>query len=310
MLVGLLKALLNGSRVAPAGTAPLMLSATVDATGLVLTIVFDQAVTGGAGDGFFLRDPQNTALITVYVSGDGTDTLVVSVERAIYDSEPVTLEYVPGSVAGVVGGVPLATFSGGAVTNNSTVERLTTFDGGVSTTFNQTGLAEVNYKCWGAGGTANTEYGGGGGEYAESTSTFQGVATVVSAAGICTITVDSIIIAQANQGTDAEAVTPGVGGAGGIGDILNHGGDGGSVVGGGGGSGGDTTPGGLGGDGDGVFAGVGGEAGSENGAAGGDGALTGNGQDGNAPGGGGGASGDSAPGDGAPSRIEIRWTYT
>lgn len=300
---------MNDRHRAGGGTAPVVLTATVGIVGGDLTVVFDQTVTGGVGDGFIIRNFRNEMLTCSYSSGDGTDTLVYSIERSLFESEPVTLEYTPGTVEGVVGGIPLASFSGEAVTNNSEVPRIITYDGDIANSFDQTGITETVYKCWGKGGTGNAEFGGGGGEYAESASAFSGEAVVSSWAGVCTITVDSIIIAQANQGTDAEAVTPGVGGAGGIGDILNHGGDGGSVVGGGGGSGGDTTGGGSGGDGDGIFAGVGGEAGSENGAAGGDGVLIGNGQNGNAPGGGGGASGDSAPGDGAPSRIVITWTY-
>lgn len=107
------------SGAAPDTTAPTISSATIGTDGETFTIVFDEAVTGDEA-GFILTPSGGSAGIT-YVSGSGTDTLVFSIDRVIFDSETGTLEYVAasGTVADLASNV-LANYGPSAVTNNST----------------------------------------------------------------------------------------------------------------------------------------------------------------------------------------------
>lgn len=104
-------------------TPPTLVSASVDTTGQLLTLVFSEAVTFGAGGntGFSLS-ATNGAVTPVYASGSGTTTLVYGwVSRLIYSTETVTLGYTqPGNGVEDLVGNDLATFSGSAVTNGST----------------------------------------------------------------------------------------------------------------------------------------------------------------------------------------------
>jgi hypothetical protein len=76
-------------------TPPTLSSATIDETGLILTLVFSEAVTGNDG---FTVDPSGAAATLAYDSGDGTSTLVFDISREITEEETVTLDYTPGDV--------------------------------------------------------------------------------------------------------------------------------------------------------------------------------------------------------------------
>ena len=99
-------------------TAPTVDTATIDAAGTGLTIVFDEAVTGD-GTGFSID--VGSSLTATYVSGDGTPTWVFSLSGVVLDADTPTLDYDAGTgdMADLASNV-LATVSGGAVTNNST----------------------------------------------------------------------------------------------------------------------------------------------------------------------------------------------
>lgn len=97
----------------PDVTAPTLSSATIDATGLLLTLVFNEAVTGH--DGFAL-DPSGANVTLTYDSGDGTNTLTFDISRAIAGDETATLDYAPGDVEDGAGNT-LEAISDEAVTN-------------------------------------------------------------------------------------------------------------------------------------------------------------------------------------------------
>ena len=113
----------NGSEVTEA--PPSIVSATINAAGNQLTVVFSEAMTQGAGY-------QNTDMNLdgslggldiglTYVSGSGTDTWVFSIATVIRKNETVDLDY-NGRPDGIedVSGNDLAAVASLAVTNDST----------------------------------------------------------------------------------------------------------------------------------------------------------------------------------------------
>lgn len=108
---------------APDVTAPTVSSVTLAANGLSATIVLSEACTIGAGGsgGLTLVATGGNAALT-YASGDTTNTFVFTSARALSSTETATLAYVnPGNGLEDAAGNDLASFSGQAVTNNSTV---------------------------------------------------------------------------------------------------------------------------------------------------------------------------------------------
>lgn len=109
---------------APDVTAPTVSSATFGANGTEFTTVFSEACEAGLGGtiGLTLTPTNGGAAITLsYTSGDGTDTWVWTASRAATRNETFTRTYVqPGNGIQDLAGNDLASFSGQAVTNNST----------------------------------------------------------------------------------------------------------------------------------------------------------------------------------------------
>lgn len=105
------------SQIDLACVIPTLLSGTVGVTGDVITLVFDEEVTG-TGAGFELLMDSNNATLT-YVSGNGTNMLVFSMSVVAIESESINLTYdaVAGDVAS--GDCPLASIEGVEVTNNT-----------------------------------------------------------------------------------------------------------------------------------------------------------------------------------------------
>jgi hypothetical protein len=103
--------------------APTQTSASIDVTGVRLSIVFSQNVTFGAGGNGGHTLAINPAATLAYVSGAGTSTLVYGLSRVINQGEACTLSYTqPGSgVEAVASLADVATFATRPVTNNSTV---------------------------------------------------------------------------------------------------------------------------------------------------------------------------------------------
>lgn len=105
----------------PMPTAPTVTSITVGTNGTTVTIVFDKNVSIGAGGsgGLTLNTP--TSALT-YSSGAGTSTLVFTSATTILQTDTPTCSYTqPGNgFEATTGTVDLASFSGTAVTNNST----------------------------------------------------------------------------------------------------------------------------------------------------------------------------------------------
>lgn len=89
-------------------------SATIDATGLVLTLVFNTTATGHDG---FTIDPSGGAATLTYNSGDGSNTLVFDISREITWDETVFLDYSGGDVEDALGN-QLSDITDRLVTNN------------------------------------------------------------------------------------------------------------------------------------------------------------------------------------------------
>jgi len=118
---------LDGVRYTSAAdvTAPLLSSATVAANGTDVTLVFDEAVTRGAGysTGHFNLDGTVTDNALVYVSGDGTSTWAMTATTTITSTTYETPNIDHGGAANSVEdgtGNDLAAIVNGSVTNNST----------------------------------------------------------------------------------------------------------------------------------------------------------------------------------------------
>jgi hypothetical protein len=105
-------------------TAPTVSTRTVSANGTTFTIACSETVSVGAGGngGFTLTPTNGGAAVTLsYASGSGSANLVYTASRAITRNETLTLAYVqPGNGIEDAAGNDLASFSGQAVTNNST----------------------------------------------------------------------------------------------------------------------------------------------------------------------------------------------
>lgn len=97
---------------------PTLLSATIGTTGETITLVFDQEVTG-TGAGFTITLDSGNSFLT-YASGDGTTTLVFTIEPDALEGEVAQLFY-DDTVGDVQSGpeCPLASFNDFAVTNNT-----------------------------------------------------------------------------------------------------------------------------------------------------------------------------------------------
>lgn len=117
--------LLFATAAAPDVTAPTVSSATIAVNGNSISYVFSESVEFGAGGntGFTLTPTNGGAAVTLsYSSGTGTDTLVYATSRTISSTETLTRSYVqPGAGVRDAAGNVLASFSGQAVTNSSTV---------------------------------------------------------------------------------------------------------------------------------------------------------------------------------------------
>lgn len=118
---------------------PFVLSATILPGGDQLQIVFTQSVTGQ--EGFELDAPGAPSL--TFVSGEGTDTYIYSLDPPVNPGETVTMDYNVGAVGNVVNlaGNPLATIDDFPVTNGSggfTYLR----PGGVDTYFRPDGVSQ------------------------------------------------------------------------------------------------------------------------------------------------------------------------
>jgi len=114
---------------------PAMVSATINAAGTAVEVVFTEAITIGDGGngGWTLNDP--TEAMT-YVSGDTTDTFTFSVVGPILATDTPTITYIqPGDGFEDAGGFDLASITAETVVNDST-EAIPTM---VSATIDATG---------------------------------------------------------------------------------------------------------------------------------------------------------------------------
>lgn len=101
-------------------TAPTLVSATINAAGTSLSLVFTEAVTVNTSTGFVLTADGSPSL--TYASGSGSTTLIYTISAAVYQSETgITLAYTTGAnYIEDAAGNDLGSFTGTAVTNNST----------------------------------------------------------------------------------------------------------------------------------------------------------------------------------------------
>jgi hypothetical protein len=128
-------------------TAPTVSTRTVGANGTTFTIACSETVSVGAGGngGFALTPTNGGAAVTLsYASGSGSSSLVYTASRAITRNETLTLAYVqPGNGIEDAAGNDLASFSGAAVTNNSTQNNAPTDISITSTTVSVNGGANA-----------------------------------------------------------------------------------------------------------------------------------------------------------------------
>ncbi len=104
--------------------APTVLSATIAADGLTLTVVFSEEVYEAVSDTYdFVITADGDNMSALPQSGQGSDTWIFSLSSDVLSTETATLAY--SSSSSVVrdwAGNALVAFSGAAVTNNSEVE--------------------------------------------------------------------------------------------------------------------------------------------------------------------------------------------
>jgi hypothetical protein len=102
-------------------TAPTVQSASINAPGILYTIVYDEAVTGQTGH---TLNASGGAVTLTPSSGDATDTHVWSLSRTILKTETVTRSYSPGNAQDGSGNA-LVAYSGQSVANGSGMPRPT-----------------------------------------------------------------------------------------------------------------------------------------------------------------------------------------
>jgi uncharacterized repeat protein (TIGR02059 family) len=102
-------------------TPPTLSTAAVPTNGGSITLTFSEPVAvGSGGSGGFVLTASGGASAMTFVSGSGT-SLIYSLGRQVAQDETLTLAYTqPGNGIEDASGNDLATFSGAAVTNNST----------------------------------------------------------------------------------------------------------------------------------------------------------------------------------------------
>lgn len=107
-------------------TAPTVLSLVINAAGDAFTLTASEAVKIGAGgNGGLTLASDGGAVTLTYASGSGTAALVYTPSRKVFSFEAITATYVqPGNGIEDLAGNDLASFSGTAVTNNSTQDIL------------------------------------------------------------------------------------------------------------------------------------------------------------------------------------------
>lgn len=91
---------LSGFSNADSGALFALVSASVDATGLIWTLTISAAASFGAGGngGFVVATTASPPITLAYVSGAGTSVLVFSGSRAVFNDEYATLDYTnPGN---------------------------------------------------------------------------------------------------------------------------------------------------------------------------------------------------------------------
>lgn len=109
----------------PTPTAPTYSSGSINTGGTQASLVFSAAVVSGAGgwdSGWSMSCSTSGSVGMTYSSGTGTTTIVYALSKTPFQGETCTVSYTqPGNGVETSVGTDLATFSGGAVTNNSTV---------------------------------------------------------------------------------------------------------------------------------------------------------------------------------------------
>jgi Putative Ig domain len=98
-------------------------SRSINNAGATFSLGLDQSCTTGAGgNGGMTLSASGGPVTATYSSGSGSSTYVYSLNRTVAQTELVTATYTqPGAgIAATTGGIDLPSFSGSAVTNNST----------------------------------------------------------------------------------------------------------------------------------------------------------------------------------------------
>jgi hypothetical protein len=111
-------------------TPPTVTAASVDTTGLILSVTFDEPVGVGAGGsgGWALSNLGTAATLSGFALAGDNLSATWDISRAITDTETPELDYTqPGNGIEDLSGNDLATFTGGTITNNSTVPGAPTF---------------------------------------------------------------------------------------------------------------------------------------------------------------------------------------
>lgn len=102
-------------------TLPTVASVTIDATGLVLTLTLSENAAVGTGGATGLTLIGQYGTITAAYDSTSTANVIYDLSRTAYDNEVLTLSYVqPGLGITDTIGNELASFTGLAITNNST----------------------------------------------------------------------------------------------------------------------------------------------------------------------------------------------
>lgn len=105
------------AQVGVTGSIPQFISAATQFSAPdTIAVTFDQAVTGGTG---FLITTDDPTAINVTGATPSAAMLILQLDRITVGTEIITLDYTPGNVKGLIGGLPLGVVSGASVTNNS-----------------------------------------------------------------------------------------------------------------------------------------------------------------------------------------------
>jgi len=200
----------NGNLLPP---PPTLTGATVNSAGTQITLAWSGSVSAGAGgsDGVALT-ASGGAVTATYVSGLGSASLVYSLSRVVLQGETLTVAYTqPGNgLEATSGGADVATFSGSAATNSSTVTAPSVVSRAINTAGTQLTITYNASVSIGAGGNGGLTLTSASAPVTATYASGSGSTALVYTLSRIIAQGDTITATYAQPGNGIEATTGGI----------------------------------------------------------------------------------------------------